>query len=212
LREVVARAEQEIDLGKQGENLAVRVVFDIGSWRTTYGNGVVQLVFKRNGDKYPYPCAITVDGGKVYWDITNTETNIVGRGSAELRYLSGNVVVKSVIYNTRVIPSMTVTGETPPEPAKNWMDRLLELAASVQGNISANALAAQIAAESALASAESAEKSAREVKNLATNILAREYCTKYEAQQYANTAESNAKNYADAQIAEAIGVAIGGNY
>lgn len=212
LREIVAKEGKYIELGRKGENLATRVVFDIGSWRSTYGDGIAQLVFQRNGDKYPYPCVISVDGSKVYWEITNTETEMSGRGSAELRYLADDVVVKSAIFTTRTLTSMGVTGDTPPDPIQNWLDKLLEIGASAEENSGANAVAAQLAAENALAASKAAEAAAQEAKDLANEILAGDYCTRPEAQAYANTAESNAKNYADAQIEAAIGAAIGGSY
>lgn len=212
MREIVAKEGKYIELGRKGENLATRVVFDIGSWRSTYGDGSVQLIYQRNGDKYPYPCVISVDGNKVYWEITNTETEMSGRGSAELRYLADDVVVKSAIFSTRTLTAMGVTGDTPPDPIKNWLDKLLEIGASAEENSGANAVAAQMAAENALAASKAAEKAALDAQNAANAVLEGDYCTRPEAQGYADTAERNAKNYADKQIEAAIGAAIGGSY
>ena len=213
MREIVAKEGKYIELGRKGENLATRVMFDIGSWRSTYGDGTVQLVFQRNGDKYPYPCVISVDGSKVYWEITNTETEVSGRGSVELRYVADDVVVKSAIFGTRTLTSMGVTGDTPPEPIKNWLDKLLEIGASAEANSGANVVAAQLAAENALAASKAAEKAAQDARDAADEVLSGgDYCTRPEAQGYADTAERSAKAYADKQIEAAIGAAIGGSY
>lgn len=212
MREIFANKNQEIKLGRRGENLAARVVFDITAWKSIYGDGVVQLVYKRNGDEHPYPCSVTVENNKVYWDITNTETESVGRGTAELQYWCGEVIAKSAVFNTRTLISMETSGEVPPEPVQNWLEKLLETGASLQENTTASAIVAQVSAESAIIASNEAKESAQEAKAQADNILAIDYCTKSDAKAYADAAEASAKAYADDRTNFAIGVAIGGSY
>ena len=52
----------DIDLGLQGENLARTLEFDISDWRAEYGEGTVQLLHRRFGDRDPYPAAIEQEG------------------------------------------------------------------------------------------------------------------------------------------------------
>ena len=42
-------------LGREGENLARQVVFDISEWWASYGDGTVSLIAQLHGDAEPYP-------------------------------------------------------------------------------------------------------------------------------------------------------------
>ena len=52
-------------LGKQGENRARQIRFDISSWMDNFGPGTVQLLHQRRGDEAPYPVAVE-QAGKDY--------------------------------------------------------------------------------------------------------------------------------------------------
>ena len=214
MRAILAKEGQELDIGKRGENLAVCIVFDISEWKRTYGEGTVQLIHQRNGDKYPYPCVVKEEGDSVRWEIGSADTGVAGKGHAELQYWVGDTIVKSATFNTNVVKAMSAAGDIPPAPVKAWLDKLLQLGAESEANAIANALAAKEAAQEALEAAQAAERAAKEAKDAADDIIHGDldYCTRPEAQAYANTAEGNAKAYADAQIEAAIGVAIGGSY
>lgn len=214
MRDIFARSGQEIELGKRGENLAACAVFDISDWKKTYGEGTVQLIHQRNGDKFPYPCVVEVDGNLVRWTIGSADTAVAGRGHAELQYWVDETIVKSVTFNTHVAQAMGAAGDIPPAPVKAWLDKLLQLGADSEANAIANAMAAKEAAQGALEAAKAAEQAAKEAKEAADDIIHGDldYCTRPEARAYADTAEANAKAYADARIEAAIGVAIGGSY
>lgn len=214
MREITARFGQVIELGKRGENLAACVVFDISDWKETYGEGTVQLIHQRNGDKHPYPCVVEADGDTVRWAVCAADTAVAGGGYAELQYWVDETIVKSATFATSVVKAMSAAGEIPPAPVKSWLDKLLKLGAESEANALANALMAKEAAEDALEAAKAAEEAAKEAQEAADDIIHGDldYCTRPEAQAYANTAESNAKAYANAQIEAAIGAAIGGSY
>lgn len=150
MREILAREAQEFDLGKRGENLARWVVFDVSAWQKEYGDGVVQLIHQRNGDKAPYPCAVTVDGGKAYWAITSADVDVAGRGHCELQYWVGDVIVKSATYVTRTSRSMSPASDTAPEPQQAWMDAMLGVAAEANAHANAAEAAAENAASYAI--------------------------------------------------------------
>lgn len=169
MREVNAMPGLEIHLGRVGENMAVCVVLDVTDWRQTYGDGSVQLLHKRNGDQYPYPCAIEVDGGRVCWPVTAADVAVAGKGWAELQYLVGEVCVKSETFATRVERALGNAGPTPPEPHEGWVRKVLQ-AGSV----------AETSAEEAVAAAESASKNASSVEEWKEEAL--------KAQEIANEA------------------------
>lgn len=154
MREVNAMPGLEIHLGRVGENMAVCVVLDVTDWRQTYGDGSVQLLHKRNGDQYPYPCAIEVDGGRVCWPVTASDVAVAGKGWAELQYLVGEVCVKSETFATRVERALGNAGPTPPEPHEGWVQQVLEAGAQVEVSAEETADAAARAQEHAESVAE----------------------------------------------------------
>ena len=50
---IQAKSENELTLGRQGENLARQVVFDLSAWETEYGPGTVALIHQRAGGTSP---------------------------------------------------------------------------------------------------------------------------------------------------------------
>ena len=125
----------QISLGKQGENLARMVCFDEPAmWKETFGEGKCELVHQRSGDEAPYPVVLNVENDKVSWKITNADTAIVGDGKCELHYIVDNVVVKSKIWTTTVLPSLGGAVEEAPEPQKAWVDQVLNAAEEVEKN------------------------------------------------------------------------------
>lgn len=145
MREVRAKLGADIQLGREGENLATRVVFDVSDWDG--GSGSIHLLHQRSCDETPYPCPITVGAGYAVWVITETDVAVAGRGRAELRYLDGAVCVKSSIFKTSVTASLGAEGEIPPDPEASWVNKVLS------------------AADSIADSADRAAKSAKEAEN-----------------------------------------------
>lgn len=142
MREVFAKLGEDIRLGRRGENLATRVTFDVSGWMSS-GDGTIHLLHQRNGDNVPYPCAITVDGGTVTWEITAADVEMAGRGRAELQYLDGDVCKKSAIYTTNTLRALNKAGKVPPEPEEGWVRQVLEASAAANGAASRAAAAAE---------------------------------------------------------------------
>ena len=123
----------QIYLGKQGENLARIVYFEEPEqWKTTFGDGRCELIHQRSGDVAPYPVVLDIEDNKVCWKITNADTAIIGEGKCELHYIVDDIVVKSKIWVTSVLPSLGENLVEPPEPQKAWVDRVLGAAQSVE--------------------------------------------------------------------------------
>ena len=123
-----------LSLGRQGENLARQVVFDLSAWVEEYGPGVVELIAQRPGDDTPYPVAVRRDGESMLWDLTAADTAVAdGYGRCELRWYVGDILAKSKIWRTWVEPAMDTPSETtPPEPEKGWVDQVLEAGTSAK--------------------------------------------------------------------------------
>lgn len=114
-----------LTLGREGENLARQVVFDISEWRASYGDGTVNLIAQRYGDAEPYPCTVTVDGSSVTWKVMAADTARKGYGKCELRYTVGDALVKSETWNTYTADALGTPAPEPPEPQKAWVDKVL---------------------------------------------------------------------------------------
>ena len=134
MRLIQANNTTTIDLGRQGENLATQVVFDLSDWTAEYGDGTAELIVQRPGEDAPYPAAIAQDGTAVIWTLTAADTAVAGSyGHCELRWYVGDILAKSKIWRTWVEPAMDTPSETtPPEPEKGWVDKVLEAGTSAK--------------------------------------------------------------------------------
>nr|DAE05921.1 MAG TPA: nucleoid-associated protein [Siphoviridae sp. ctwDU14] len=137
---ITANPGAVLSLGREGENLARQIVFDIAQWQTEYGPGTVSLIAQRPGDPAPYPCAITVDGPTVIWPITSADTAVATKtpgvyAHCELQYRVDDVLVKSETWRTFVADALGEPSPEPPEPWQGWVDEVLEAAAQVQSAV-----------------------------------------------------------------------------
>lgn len=118
-------------LGRQGENLAREIEFDISDWVETFGEGTVQALHRRDNDAAPYPLNPTFSGGKAIWLVTDADTAYAGSGECELRYTVNDVLVKSRLYRTTVAPSLE--GElSNPEALPDWVANVLAVGESIK--------------------------------------------------------------------------------
>lgn len=114
-----------IDIGRQGENLARNIYFDLSELINTYGEGTATLVHMRPSDKAPYVCAVTRSDTFLIWAPTSTDTSYAGTGKCELRWVVGDVLAKSIVYRTFVAESITGDSTVPSE-YESWYEALLE--------------------------------------------------------------------------------------
>ena len=143
----VHRPPANIPLGRQGENLATCVIFDCSGFAQLYGDGTAELLHELKSGTV-YPVAIKQDGTSVSWIVTASDTATIGSGRAELRWYVGDTLAKSAKFRTSVSSALAdSTTETPPEPQKSWVDKVLKAAQEIKdGAISDDKLAAAIAA------------------------------------------------------------------
>lgn len=131
---VNANTLSSLPIGRCGENLARKVVFDIRDLESLYGSGTVEVIYQRPGDAQPYPLTVQREGTLVTWDVTSTDTEMSdGSGKCELRYYVGETLAKSKTWRTWVEPAMDTPSETaPPEPQQGWVDKVLEAGTSAK--------------------------------------------------------------------------------
>lgn len=171
--EIKATPGKLIMLGKQGENLAREVIFDVSGVRAEFGDGVFRLSAKRPGESDAYPAAVTETGDTVVWALTGADTQNAGRGQCELAYYAGETRLKTWTYDTAIAKSLTGSPKT--DPYDEFLDEVNRLAA-----------------EAAISQRE-AKNSENAAKNSEKNAKASENAAK--------TSEDNAAEYARAALA-----------
>lgn len=123
VKQIKVTTQQSIALGRQGENNVVEVLF-IQPEDLMAENWL--LNHQRATDTEAYPCPLEKRGNALVWKVTSGDTAIPGVGNAELTcYGQNGEVLKSRIYTTCVLKSMTTGGKVP-DPVKPWYDDLLE--------------------------------------------------------------------------------------
>ena len=132
-----------IDVGRQGENLARNIYFDLSDLIDTYGEGPATLVHMRPSDKAPYVCTVTRSDTFLIWAPTSTDTAYSGSGKCELRWVVGETLAKSIIYNTSIAPSITADTELP-DPYQSWIDAMDSVIIEHADSVLENALEAYL--------------------------------------------------------------------
>lgn len=126
----IARHDNLLFLGRRGENMARKVLFDLSDWYRKFGPGEVQLLAQRPGEDTPYPCDITVEGDNAAWVIRTADVHVVSSGGSygrcELIYTVDGRIVKSEIWLTIIQESLGPLGSRPPEAQQGWVDQVLQ--------------------------------------------------------------------------------------
>lgn len=209
MKKIYANNLTTLSLGRQGENLARQVVFDIRDLESLYGSGTVEVIHQRPGDAQPYPLAVQRDGTLVTWDVTATDTDMSAAtaneryGKCELRYYAGETLAKSQIWRTWVESAMDTPSETaPPEPEQGWVDQVLDAKqtaekAAVDAKADADraaVLAAEVAQNaSQVAQNVSYTNEAKEAAVLSASEASQSAKQAAESASVASTSETNAK-------------------
>lgn len=198
--EIKAIPGKLIMLGKQGENLAREVIFDVSGVRAEFGDGTFRLSAKRPGESDAYPATVTETGDTVVWALTGADTQNAGRGQCELAYYAGETRLKTWTYDTAIAKSLTGSPKT--DPYDEFLDEVNRLAAEAaisqreaknsEENAKVSETAAKTsennAAEYARAALAAETKSEQNAENAASAATA--------AGQYAQNAATSATNAA----------------
>lgn len=198
--EIKAVPGKLIMLGKQGENLAREVIFDVSGVRAEFGDGTFRLVAKRPGESDAYPATVTETGDTVVWALTGADTQNAGRGQCELAYYAGETRLKTWTYDTAIAKSLTGSPKT--DPYNEFLDEVNRLAAEAaisQREAKNSENAAKNSEENAKASEDAAKTSEDNAAEYARAALAAETKSKQNAEYAASaatTAGQNAQNAA----------------
>lgn len=194
--EIKAVPGKLIMLGKQGENLAREVIFDVSGVRTEFGDGTFRLSAKRPGEADAYPATVTETGDTVVWALTGADTQNAGRGQCELAYYAGEIRLKTWTYDTAIAKSLTGSPKT--DPYDEFLDEVNRLAAEAaisQREAKTSENNAKTSEENAKASENAAKISEDNAAEYARAALAAETKSKQNA-EYAASVATAAGQYA----------------
>ena len=210
--EITAVPGKVLMLGKQGENLAREVIFDVSGVRAEFGDGTFRLSAKRPGEADAYPATVTETGDTVVWALTGADTQNAGRGQCELAYYAGETRLKTWTYDTAIAKSLTGSPKT--DPYDEFLDEVNRLAAEAaisQREAKNSENAAKTSEENAKASETAAKTSEDNAAEYAQAALAAEKKSEQNAEnaasaavsagQYAQNAATSATNAANSASA-----------
>lgn len=150
-----------VSIGRQGENKAKTLFFNISQWIEQFGDGTVLLLFKRGGETVIYPAEVSRENNLVKWTLTSTETAKIGKHDATLVFMIDETIVKSRKFTCCVSQSLTANTDHAPAPYQSYIDTVITNAQSAEESASTAATASTAAIASATAAAGSASEAAR---------------------------------------------------
>jgi hypothetical protein len=102
MRPVYATPGGKIYAGRQGENNATEVCFDVFPFYDVFGNtGSFSIKVLRYGETDAYTVLaanVTVSNGYVHWTVSSADTSIAGDNECQVIYTIGTNIMKSVRY------------------------------------------------------------------------------------------------------------------
>ena len=122
--------EGVLELGRAGEEEARCFIFDLTDWMEHFAEGgKVSLLARRSWEQASYPCSIATDGNTAVWTVRSGDVAVPGKnGCVELRYEVGGSVVLSKVWLTEVGESLVDPSGPAPDPARPWVDEVLQAA------------------------------------------------------------------------------------
>jgi hypothetical protein len=199
--EITAVPGKVLMLGRQGENLARKVIFSVSGVRAEFGDGAFRLSARRAGESNVYPAAVTENGDTVEWSLTAADTQNAGRGQCELAYYAGETRLKTWTYDTAIAKSLTGSPKT--DPYDEFLDEVNRLAAEAaisQREAKNSENAAKNSEENAKASENAAKTSENNAAEYARAALAAETKSKQNAEYAASAAATAGQNAQNAAV------------
>lgn len=127
LRLVDLERKPLIPLGFEGENEYMTINFDCKTVFDKHPAAVPTLaVTPPQGDSYP--AVVVRDGDIVSWTVCDSDLVYPGEGELQLTFVDGTIIGKTYKARTKVLDSITPSGEAP-TPIQNW---LIQAAAALQ--------------------------------------------------------------------------------
>lgn len=144
-----------VQIGRATETGVRELRFDASSWLRRWPDMEIAILPTAPGTPMKYPVVVRMDGTVAVWEISDSDTAQAGTGSVEIVGRCEGRQVVSASAAVIVLPRTPGTDGEAPDPARPWVDEVLDAAAQVQKDAEWAADAAN-RAEAAAERAESA--------------------------------------------------------
>lgn len=167
-----------VKLGRQGEHMTQTVKIDASAWLDRLPGCALAIACKRPGETEIYLPQISVNEGVITWYITDQDTALAGYGCGEVRAVKDGKTKKSVVFQTRIKPSLAGDGTALPPVPPDWVQQVIEGSNAAKESAAAAARAEQAAidtaenARAALGAANTANKAAEYAQKTADDAAA----------------------------------------
>lgn len=146
--------------GKQGENNAVQLSYDLTGWENAWPDGGAAVAFRRSDGK-EYAHTFSREGNTLLIPILDYDTEIAGSCAVVISWIDNGNESRSVVIDGRINASIVSLGNTPTAPGDGLVEQLNDAAARADSSRQAAAESEKSAAESE-ANAKASEKAAQE--------------------------------------------------
>lgn len=117
-----------IQIGRATETGVRELRFDVSAWLRRWPEMEIAILPTAPGTAVKYPVVVRMDGAVAVWEISDSDTSQAGTGSVEI---VGRCEGKQVVSASAAVIVLARTAGSEgdiPEPAKPWVDAVLDAA------------------------------------------------------------------------------------
>lgn len=119
-----------IRVGVQTENGVEEIGFDVTPWLTRWPGMALSVWATLPGQSDAYMAHARMEGSVLYWDVTDIDTQLPGRGKVEIMGRTEDGTVKKLTGDgviTIIHKTTTATTQDPPLSPPTWVDTVAEM-------------------------------------------------------------------------------------
>ena len=124
----IANLPRNVVIGRQTETGVEKISIDCSAWFEKWSKLEISVWHTRPDEEAAYPAVCHRDGNCVVWDVSAADTALCGEGAAEIVGMAdGQKKISATMY-THIFKSITGNTTEVPDPAKPWVDEVLDAA------------------------------------------------------------------------------------
>lgn len=171
----------ELTIGRQTETGVTRVGINCSAWLDLWPELDLYIWVTPPGGGAQYPAHAYLEDEVLVWEVNDGDTAVEGKGTIEVVGIADGLRKLSTITTIQVLRTTTRVSTTTPDPARPWVEQVLEAASAAQDSAyqaakdaarTEQAVIDNETAAQAAALAEAAKEAALEATAEAANVLA----------------------------------------
>lgn len=131
----IAHLPDKIPIGVQTENGAREIGFNVSPWLDKWPDLQFYVWVKRPKETTAYPAAAQLVGDVLEWYVSDADTDIPGCGTVEVEGSATGIRVLTGEIPTTIRPTSRASTAEPPNPIRDWHDRLMEAIENAGGTL-----------------------------------------------------------------------------